>query len=50
VGRGVFRGTGRSRRIVFRVRRKKVTFVAVVDHTLAARRRTLRSYVRLAHL
>jgi hypothetical protein len=50
LGRGLYRGAGRSRRIAFRVRRRKVTFIAVADSALARSPRKLRAYLRLAGL
>jgi hypothetical protein len=50
VGRGLYRGTGRSKGVVFRLRRGRVAFLAVADRGLAAHGRALRSYIRLAHL
>jgi hypothetical protein len=50
LGRGLYLGTRRSRRNVFRVRRGRVRALALVDRGLARHRSTLRRYLRLAHL
>ena len=50
LSRGLYRGAGRSRTIAFRVRRRKVSFIAVADSALARSPRKLRAYVRLAGL
>jgi FG-GAP-like repeat len=50
IGRGLYTGRRRSGRVVFRIKRGKVTFVALADRKLARRPRDLRIYVRMVGL